>query len=342
MEKAGEGVFGRKHRIFERGSHQARRNATVGFQVRRLLDFLEAIFFIILNKIPKGRCLSTSALPASWVQMLFLEIFTFLQDIMRFFLFHVLTFCNQFFCVSLIPHLPPCTPSLSGTLRHAQSHPGGHAGQPREHPTGGVHPVPVPGPADTPEPDGEHRVQPVPQRVPLDHRGLAQQLQGLLVPHPPDVHGGQLPGVRLHHQRLLLCRPQQEGHHHPGPGAGVHRPDGSGHRGGAHPHHQGEHAAVQHEEAAGLLQASGVQLMMALLKSFKWTWSLSPFKKDVEHFWLLLRNVHGKSHRSLSSKEVEDGFVALENCYVSAAFYDGSSTSLMDIYEGEEWTEGTP
>lgn len=32
---------------------------------------------VVLNTIPKGRCLSTSALPAAWVQMLFLEVFTF-------------------------------------------------------------------------------------------------------------------------------------------------------------------------------------------------------------------------------------------------------------------------
>lgn len=77
MEKAGEGVFGRKHCIFDRGSHQARRKVSVGFPVKRLLDFLEAIFSVVLSKIPKGRCLSTSALPAAWVQMLFLEVFTF-------------------------------------------------------------------------------------------------------------------------------------------------------------------------------------------------------------------------------------------------------------------------
>lgn len=81
---------------------------------------------------------------------------------------------------------------------------------------------------------------------------------------------------------------------------------------------------------------------MTLSKSFKWTGHLlSPFKKDREHYWPLLRNVHGKSHHGLSNTEVEDGFVALEKCSVLATFYDGSSTFIMDIYEGEKWMAGT-
>lgn len=75
MEKAGEGVFGRKHGIFDGGSHQARRKLSVGVQVQRLLDFLEATFLIVLNKRCKGRCLFTSAFPAG-IQMLFLKVFT--------------------------------------------------------------------------------------------------------------------------------------------------------------------------------------------------------------------------------------------------------------------------
>lgn len=76
-----------------------------------LLDFLEAIFSVVLNKIPKGRCLSTSALPAAWVQMLFLEVFTFFsrhydKKIIDF-IFRCFDFLQAVICVSLVPHTPP-------------------------------------------------------------------------------------------------------------------------------------------------------------------------------------------------------------------------------------------
>lgn len=74
MEKSREGVFGRKHDIFDGGSHQARRKVSVGVRVQRQLDFLEAILLIILNKRCKGRCLSTSDFPAP--TQMFLKVVT--------------------------------------------------------------------------------------------------------------------------------------------------------------------------------------------------------------------------------------------------------------------------
>lgn len=56
------------------------------------------------------------------------------------------------------------------------SQPGSHAREPREHPPGGVHAVPVQGPAHAPEPHGEHRVQPVPHRVSLDYGEFPQEV----------------------------------------------------------------------------------------------------------------------------------------------------------------------
>jgi len=140
-----------------------------------------------------------------------------------------------------------------------QSPPGGHAGLSGEHPPGGVHPVPVPGPTDAAEPHGEHRVQPVAQRVRVDGGGVARLVRGVLVRHPHHDHRGQLPGVRHHHQRPVVRRPLQERDHHPGAGAAVHRADGAGGGRGPDPHHQGEPEAVQHEEAAQLLPAAGLQ-----------------------------------------------------------------------------------
>lgn len=56
------------------------------------------------------------------------------------------------------------------------SQPGSHAREPREHPPGGVHAVPVQGPAHAPEPHGEHSVQPVPHRVSLDYGEFPQEV----------------------------------------------------------------------------------------------------------------------------------------------------------------------
>lgn len=142
-----------------------------------------------------------------------------------------------------------------------QTLPGGHAGQPREHPPGRVHPLPIQGPADSTQPHRVHRVQPLPQWIPLDcreppHRGQAWDL---LVPHPLHVHRGQPPGLWDHHQRLILRWTLQEGDQHPGPRPAVFRTDGFCNRRGPDPYHQGEQEAVKYEEAAVLLQATRVQ-----------------------------------------------------------------------------------
>lgn len=138
------------------------------------------------------------------------------------------------------------------------SRPGSHAREPREHPPGGVHAVPVQGPAHAPEPHGEHRVQPVPHRVSLDYGEFPQEVRRLLVPHPPHVYRGQLPGMWHHHQRPLLRRPLPEGHQHPGTSPAVHWLDGFCGGRGPDSYYQREQEAVENEEAPELLQASGV------------------------------------------------------------------------------------
>lgn len=137
------------------------------------------------------------------------------------------------------------------------SPPGGHAGQPREHPPGGVRPLPVPGPADAAQPRSQHRLLSVPQRVALDPGAAAQKMRRVLVPHSLHVHRGQLPGLRRHHQRPVLRGPVSAGPRPAGTGPAVHRADGAGGGGGAHPHHQEEQEALPHAEAPRLLQASG-------------------------------------------------------------------------------------
>ena len=130
----------------------------------------------------------------------------------------------------------------------------------RDHPTGTAFSRPVPRPPHSPH--REHRLQPRPHRVPVDHCPPSQSLRVLPSRNPPHVHWGQRAAGGLGVEWPLLRWILQVQWHH-GPGTPLHWSDGADGGVGSHPCHPGDEEA-RHEEAVHLLQTTTNPVMRVL------------------------------------------------------------------------------